>query len=400
MKLITILFLCSRLLPSLTQESSQEIDCNDQDVFKAVDAALTKYNSENKSGNQFVLYRITEVARMDNPDTFYSLKYQIKEGDCPFQSNKTWQDCDYKDSAQAATGECTATVAKRGNMKFSVAIQTCLITPAEGPVVTAQYECLGCVHPISTKSPDLEPVLRYAIQYFNNNTSHSHLFDLKEVKRAQRQDTGECTDKAHVDVKLRISSFSQKCDLYPVKDFVQPPTRLCAGCPKPIPVDSPDLEEPLSHSIAKLNAEHDGAFYFKIDTVKKATVQVVAGLKYSIVFIARETTCSKGSNEELTKSCEINIHGQILHCDANVYVVPWEEKVYPTVNCQSLGQTSLMKRPPGFSPFRSVQVMKTEGSTTTHVKSCEYKGRPQEAGAEPATQGEVSLPAESPQLAR
>ena len=64
MKLITILFLCSRLLPSLTQESSQEIDCNDQDVFKAVDAALTKYNSENKSGNQFVLYRITEAARM------------------------------------------------------------------------------------------------------------------------------------------------------------------------------------------------------------------------------------------------------------------------------------------------------------------------------------------------
>nr|prf kininogen fragment,low MW [Bos taurus] len=47
----------------------------------------------------------------------------------------------------------------------------------------------------------------------------------------------------------------------------------------------------------------------------------------------------------------------------------------------------------------SVQVMKTEGSTTTHVKSCEYKGRPQEAGAEPAPQGEVSLPAESPQLA-
>ena len=134
--------------------------------------------------------------------------------------------------------------------------------------------------------------------------------------------------------------------------------------------------------------------------MKKATVQVVAGLKYSIVFIARETTCSKGSNEELTKSCEINIHGQILHCDANVYVVPWEEKVYPTVNCQPLGQTSLMKRPPGFSPFRSVQVMKTEGSTTTHVKSCEYKGRPQEAGAEPAPQGEVSLPAESPQLAR
>lgn len=39
----------------------------------------------------------------DNPDIFYSLKYQIKEGDCPFQSDKTWQDCDYKDSAQAVS---------------------------------------------------------------------------------------------------------------------------------------------------------------------------------------------------------------------------------------------------------------------------------------------------------
>ncbi|OWK06019.1 hypothetical protein Celaphus_00012585 [Cervus elaphus hippelaphus] len=325
MKLITILFLCSRLLPSLAQESSQEIDCNDQDVFKAVDTALKKHNSGNKADNQFVLYRVTEVTRTDNPDMFYSLKYQIKEGDCPFQSNKTWQDCDYKDSTQAATGECTATVAKRGNMKFSVATQTCLITPAEGPVVTAQYDCLGCVHPISTRSPDLEPVLRHAIQHFNKNTSHSHLFDLKEVKRAQRQ------------------------------DFVQPPIRLCAGCPQPIPVDSPELEEPLNHSIAKLNAENNGTFYFKIDTVKKATVQVVAGTKYSIVFIARETTCSKGSNKELTKSCEINRHGLILNCDADVYVVPWEEKIYPT--------TSLMKRPPGFSPFRSVQVMKTEEKT-------------------------------------
>lgn len=63
MKLIAMLLLCSRLLPSLTQESSQEIDCNDEDLFKAVDTALKKYNSRNQSGNQFVLYRVTEVTR-------------------------------------------------------------------------------------------------------------------------------------------------------------------------------------------------------------------------------------------------------------------------------------------------------------------------------------------------
>ena len=33
----------------------------------------------------------------------------------------------------------------------------------------------------------------------------------------KKQDIGECTDKAHVDVQLRIASFLQECDLYPGK---------------------------------------------------------------------------------------------------------------------------------------------------------------------------------------
>uniref|UniRef100_A0A8C8WNX4 Thiol proteinase inhibitor n=1 Tax=Panthera leo TaxID=9689 RepID=A0A8C8WNX4_PANLE len=390
MKLIAVLFLCSRLLPSLTEESSQDIDCNDEDLFKAVDTALKKYNSRNQSGNQFVLYRVTEVTRTDDPETFYSFKYQIREGDCSVQSDKTWQDCDYKESAQAATGECSATVGKRGNTKFSVATQTCQITPAEGPVVTSQYDCLGCVHPISTASLDLEPVLRHAIQHFNNHTGHSHLFALREVKRAHRQDIGECTDHAHVDLQLRIASLSQKCELYPGEDFIEPPPSICPGCAKEIPVNSPELEVALNHSTAKLNAENNGTFYFKIDHVKSATVQVVAGKKFSIEFTARETTCSKESNEELTESCNTNKFGKILDCKAEVYVIPWEKKIYPTVHCQSRGETTLMKRPPGFSPFRSVQVEKTKEGTTRHLRPCEYMGRPREAGAEPAAGSEVS----------
>ncbi|XP_053422198.1 kininogen-1-like, partial [Nycticebus coucang] len=173
---------------SLTQDSvSKETDCNDEEAFKAVDTVLKKYNRQNRSGDQCVLHRITRGTKVLNPDTLYTMKYQIKEGDCPVPSGKTWQDCDYKNPTEAATGECTATVGMRGNKKFSVATQTCHITPAEGPVVTAQYDCLGCVHPISTDSPDLEPILRHSIQRFNNNSNNSHLFVLSEVKRAQRQ---------------------------------------------------------------------------------------------------------------------------------------------------------------------------------------------------------------------
>lgn len=65
MKLITILLLCSGLLLSLAQEeTTQEIDCNDEYVFQAVDAALKKYNAGNQTGNQFVLYRVTEGTNM------------------------------------------------------------------------------------------------------------------------------------------------------------------------------------------------------------------------------------------------------------------------------------------------------------------------------------------------
>uniref|UniRef100_A0A452TBQ7 Kininogen 1 n=1 Tax=Ursus maritimus TaxID=29073 RepID=A0A452TBQ7_URSMA len=263
--------------------------------------------------------------------------------------------------------------------------------------------------------PDLEPVLRHAIEHFNNNTAHSHLFAVREVKRAHRQVVAgwnyeitysiaqtNCSKENFLSLtpdcksllngvsrqKSNYKDLSTLCPVFP-GDFVQP-SKICSDCPKDIPVNSPELEVALNHSIAKLNAENNGTFYFKIDSVKSATVQMVAGKKFSIAFIARETTCSKESNEELTESCQINKYGHTLECKAEVFVIRWEEKIYPTVNCQPLKKIILMKRPPGFSPFRSVPLEKTEEGTTRHLRPCEYKGRPQEAGAEPTSESEVS----------
>ncbi|CAK6441815.1 unnamed protein product [Pipistrellus nathusii] len=398
MKLIAILFLCTTLLTSLAQgDQQQEFDCNDEDLLKAVDAALRKYNDGSKSGNQFVLYRITEGNKTVDHDVFYSVKYEVKEGNCSIQSGKPWKECDYKESEQAATGECTATIGKRHRDRdFSVTTQTCHVTPAKGPVVTSEYECHGCVHPIITVPHDLDPVLRHAIQHFNNHNNHSHLFAVKEVKRAQRQmvsgwnyevtylieqtncskenfkvltpeckalpngDTGECTDLAYMDPRLRIASFSQKCEVLSEKDFLFSPNLNCRGCPKEIPVDHPDLKGALSHSITKLNAENNATFYFKIDIVHRATSQLVAGTKYFIEFTARETTCSKESTKELTESCETNKLGKTLRCTADVYEVLWENKIETTVKCQSPGKKQL--------------------------KPCVFKGQPRDAGAEPTSE--------------
>lgn len=47
---------------------------------------------------------------------------------------------------------------------------------------------------------------------------------------------------------------------------------------------------------------------------------MVAGEKFSVEFTARETTCSKESNEELTESCQINKYG--VSNNTTVYLFP------------------------------------------------------------------------------
>ncbi|XP_050002469.1 T-kininogen 2-like isoform X9 [Alexandromys fortis] len=389
MKLVTILFLCSRLLLSLAQEeSTEEIDCNDEDVFHAVEAALKKYNAGNQTGYQFVLYRVTEGTKMVGSDTFYSFKYQIKEGNCPVQSGLTWQDCDYKDAEEAATGECTATVGKSETEKFSVATQTCNITPGNGPILTAKYICPGCVHPIPLHSPELKPVLKHAVEHFNNHSTHSHLFALGKVEAAQRQNVWKCSDNAFVDIKQNIADFSQDCNIYSGENLTQPLPEGCLGCLESVPVDSQELTEPLSHAIKKLNSEINHISYFKIDTVKKATSQVVAGMRYFIDFIARETNCSKANNMELGPDCEVKSSGNGLSCSADIYMRPWENKVEPTVKCQDI--QVMMRRPPGFSPFRSVQVQEAKEGTTRPANACEYKGRRSGAESTPGREAESS----------
>lgn len=55
---------------------------------------------------------------------------------------------------------------------------------------------------------------------------------------------------------------------------MEPPVRICPGCPTRISVDSSELQEALAHSLKKLNAENNEPYYFKTETVKSATVQV------------------------------------------------------------------------------------------------------------------------------
>uniref|UniRef100_A0A8C3ELH7 Cystatin domain-containing protein n=1 Tax=Corvus moneduloides TaxID=1196302 RepID=A0A8C3ELH7_CORMO len=64
MKAFTVLVLCCSFFSSRATSLAFEFsDCDDPDVFKAVDAALKKYNEDRATGNQFALYVVMEAKR-------------------------------------------------------------------------------------------------------------------------------------------------------------------------------------------------------------------------------------------------------------------------------------------------------------------------------------------------
>uniref|UniRef100_A0A7M4EV10 Cystatin kininogen-type domain-containing protein n=1 Tax=Crocodylus porosus TaxID=8502 RepID=A0A7M4EV10_CROPO len=219
------------------------------------------------------------------------------------------------------------------------------------------HVCAGCKHPMDRDSPILLPILKLAVQNFNNRSEKHYLYDVGEIIKATSQvvagtnyeveykiketncskdkyhdlhpdckpvsgPEGHCEAKAFVDLSNTIANIAEKCMVPGIKP-------VCAGCPVPIQVDSPELEEVLKASMEKYNSESTSDFYYKIENVFHATVQIVAGKKYEIHFGIRETNCSKSEVEKLNEDCE----AISLDCTANIYVVPWKQEIFPQVNC-------------------------------------------------------------------
>ncbi|KAM7160897.1 kininogen-1 [Macrochelys suwanniensis] len=411
MKLSTVLVLCCSFFSSRARLlSHQDADCDDPDVFEAVDIALRKYNGDKTDGNQFALYMVMEAKRIAGPGKQFSVVYRIRESSCAVGGDKLWQDCDYRASAKAESGECTAQVYVDETEKISNVTQDCKIIPVEGKVKLYHAPCLGCYHPIPGDSLQLLPILRYAIRIFNNRNEQSSLFEVGEIIKASRQvvagwnyaveyevketnctknnfqdlspeckpivggHVGRCEAKAYVDLSDTIVDVAQKCK-FPVEETVSPPISVCAGCPRPIPTNSAELEEPLKASLEKYNEESNDDFYYKAEAILYATVQVVAGKNYKITFIIRKTNCSKTVVKKLNEDC-VTTTDETLRCTAQVYVIPWTKTVRPTVNCTK--ETNLvMRRPPGFTPFRSL----VEVETAQHTPQSKNEKGPREARA-------------------
>ncbi|NXU48544.1 KNG1 protein, partial [Turnix velox] len=183
-----VLVLCCSFFSSRATPLPLEFsDCDDPDVFKAVDAALRTYNGDRDIGNQFALYMVTEAKRTAGPDTQFYVKYRIRETTCAIEENKLWQDCDYKAPAEAETGECTARVHMNDAGKTSNVSQDCKIFPATPKITTTKAICAGCYEPISSDNLRVSEIVKQGIQKFNEHGNEPALFKLVEIIEAKIQ---------------------------------------------------------------------------------------------------------------------------------------------------------------------------------------------------------------------
>ncbi|XP_029882809.1 kininogen-1 isoform X3 [Aquila chrysaetos chrysaetos] len=392
MKPFIVLALCCSFFSSrATPLPFEFLDCDDPDVFKAVDTALKKYNGDRATGNQFALYMVMEAKRTAGPDTQFYMKYRIHETTCAAEENKLWQDCDYKVPAEAKTGECTAQVHMNNAEKTSNVSQDCKIFPATPKITLTEATCLGCFHPIPSDSSEVSEILKQAIQKFNRHSAEPAFFKLVEIKEAKRQRVGKCDAKAYQNLHAEIIDIASQCKL-PAEDTVIPATR--SGCPKTIPKDSPELKELLKVSMEKYNSESNDDFYYKGGEIEAATVQVVAGQNYHLVFAIRKTNCSKTEFEKFNEDCEATSDSAPLPCEAQIHVIPWENKIFPQVNCsKERSMTVLLRRPPGFTPFRSFATLDQPNEISCSDKNEEERQRPgkemrKDGGQEPEGEGE------------
>uniref|UniRef100_W5K236 Kininogen 1 n=1 Tax=Astyanax mexicanus TaxID=7994 RepID=W5K236_ASTMX len=158
-------------------------------------------------------------------------------------------------------------------------------------------------------------------------------------------------------VKETNEITSHECSVDPpVVPVERPP---CLGCPIKIDVESEDLRESLSYSLAKANLMHNHQHFFVLNSVGSATKQVIAGFRYRLRFDMQKSNCTKSEFKEVTEECHPDEEKLFINCNSTVDVAPWRHEMPETnVQCGSgpLPPTgfSVRRRPPGWSPLRNI----------------------------------------------
>ncbi|XP_069069223.1 uncharacterized protein [Pleurodeles waltl] len=295
--------------------------------------AIHKFNYESNDRHYYKLESISKATRQVVAGIIYKLEYKIKETDC--DKNEV-PDLHSGCKPLNFSGTCKASVHITLDGSIGKTEQNCHMS---APVPA----CPGCPTPISSNSEELKPIMKTIIENLNK-MGRLNLYKL-EVQSVTSQvvagtryriqyryretdcpkskfnevhpgckpldDYGSCTATVHVAPNGSIASFGLGC--------VPPPlVHSCVGCPNPISGNSEELKPILKFIIGKINEGSGRPNLLRLEAVKQATSQVVAGTRYEITYTFRETDCLKSKFKEVHPGCiPLEHHGS---CKATVHV--------------------------------------------------------------------------------
>ncbi|XP_035378983.1 kininogen-1 [Electrophorus electricus] len=200
--------------------------------------------------------------------------------------------------------------------------------------------------------------------------------------------------QAKVLLKETMEVISSHCSVdLPVVSMQRPP---CLGCPINIDIHSEDIKEPLSYSLLKANIMHNHPHFFILNTIYQATRQVIAGFRYQLKFDMQKSNCTKSDFKEVTEECHPDQEApSFINCNSTVDVAPWRLELPEThVQCAPGPiQSFMFKRPPGWSPLRSVHNLAVHQEPSNKPLKTESSDESNESKAMPTATAPPADPA-------
>uniref|UniRef100_A0A4W4FKT8 Cystatin kininogen-type domain-containing protein n=1 Tax=Electrophorus electricus TaxID=8005 RepID=A0A4W4FKT8_ELEEL len=256
--------------------------------------------------------------------------------------------------------------------------------------------------PCSDKT--VEDVVHLVLLLHNKDLSEGGqlaLYQILEASKAQN-DSGDV-------ISVRFTGRETDCPaggdkVWDQCDYLQDPAKVayrppCLGCPINIDIHSEDIKEPLSYSLLKANIMHNHPHFFILNTIYQATRQVIAGFRYQLKFDMQKSNCTKSDFKEVTEECHPD-QESFINCNSTVDVAPWRLELPEThVQCAPGPiQSFMFKRPPGWSPLRSVHNLAVHQEPSNKPLKTESSDESNESKAMPTATDPVldSVPSTAP----
>nr|XP_056706339.1 fetuin-B-like [Euleptes europaea] len=164
------------------------LPCNSSSIRGPAELALNKLNEDRRKGYVLGLQRIFDVRQLQWQDTgtVYYLTLDVLETECHVLSRKSWKDCKFREAHDSVFGQCKATLYINKPWRIlHLYNYDCILHPVPGSVIVRT--CPDCPTPDDPTEPRFQEAATLSLAKFNEESNHTHYFNLYNVTRARSQ---------------------------------------------------------------------------------------------------------------------------------------------------------------------------------------------------------------------